>query len=132
MKQDKTKIRRVFSEPFKRQKVQEIEQKLTRISDISNLYGVSCGAIYKWLKQYSTTYQPTIKMVVEMESETHKTKLLRERVAELERIVGVKQIELDFLSELIKVASEQLGVDLRKDFFMKPLMGYKNAKKPTQ
>jgi transposase len=131
MKQDKTKIRRVFSEPFKRQKVQEIEQGLTKISEISNQYGVSCVAIYRWLKKYSSSYKPAIKMVVEMESETLKTKKLQEQVRELERIVGVKQIEIDFLTELIKAASTELGVDLRKDFFTQPSTGFKKEKGTT-
>ncbi len=80
MKQDKTKIRRVFGEPFKRQKVHEIEQGQARVSEISHQYGVSPVAIYRWLKKYSSTYQPTTKVVVEMELEAHKTKLLHQCV----------------------------------------------------
>jgi hypothetical protein len=55
-----------------------------------------------------------------MESEAQKTKLLQQRVAELERIVGQKQIEIDFLNELITVAGAELKVDLKKTFCTKP------------
>ena len=49
-----------------------------------------------------------------MESESHKTKLLQERVAELERIVGKKQMEIDYLNVCLEVASEEVGYDLKK------------------
>jgi len=131
MKQDKIKIRRVFSEPFKRQKVQEIDKGLTYISEVARQYGVSASAVCGWLKKYSPTYQPTTKVVVEMESEAYKTRLLQQRVAELERAVGVKQIELDFLNELVEAASQGLGMDLRKDFFTPRSTDSVGAKKTT-
>ncbi len=120
---DKTKINRTFSESFKRQKVAEIDSGKSSIAEISRLYGVSPSAVYKWLKKYSLSYKPGIKMVVQLESETQKTQQLLKRVAELERVVGIKQLELDFLTTLVKVSSEELGVDLRKDFFIKHSIG---------
>jgi transposase len=116
---DKSKINRTFSEPFKRQKVAEIDSGKSSIAEISRLYGVSLSAIHKWIKQYSLSYKPGIKMVVQLESEAQKTEQLLKRVAELERIVGIKQLELDFANTLIKVSSQELGIDLRKDFFIK-------------
>lgn len=116
---DKTKIRRVFSESFKRAKVAEIDSGKVKISEIAKTYNVSEGAIRKWIRKYSFSYQPTIKMVVEMESETLKTQQLTKKVADLERIIGQKQLEIDFLNTLVKVSSEELGTDLRKVFFIK-------------
>lgn len=116
---DKTKTRRVFSEPFKRAKVAEIDSGQVKISEIANTYNVSEGAIRKWLRKYSFSYQPTLKMVIEMESETHKTQQFAKKVAELERIIGQKQVEIDFLNTLINVSSEEVGMDLRKVFFTK-------------
>lgn len=120
---DKTKIHRTFSEPFKRQKVAELDSGKTKISEISRLYGVDRSAIYKWIKKYSLTYVSTVKMVVEMESETQKTEQLLKKVAELERVIGVKQLEIDFLTTLVKVSSEELGTDLGKVFFTKHSTG---------
>jgi transposase len=54
-----------------------------------------------------------------MESEARKTKLLHSRIAELERIVGQKQIEINFLNELIQTAGAELKVDLKKTFCTK-------------
>ena len=116
---DKTKTHRVFSESFKRAKVAEIDSGKVKIAEIARTYNVTTGAIRKWIRKYSFSYQPTVKMVVEMESETHKTQQLTRKVAELERIIGQKQLEIDFLNTLVKVSSEELGTDLRKVFFTK-------------
>lgn len=116
---DKTKIIRTFSESFKRQKVAEIDAGKIKISDIVKEYGVTDTNVRKWLKKYSLTHKPAIKMVVELESEAQKTAQLAKRVAELERIVGVKQLEIDFLNTLVEVSSQELGTDLRKVFFTK-------------
>ena len=51
-----------------------------------------------------------------MESEQVKTKALQEQVARLERIVGQKQMEIDFLNKLIELASEKYQEDIKKNF----------------
>jgi transposase len=116
---DKTKIIRTFSESFKRQKVAEIDSGKIKISDIVKEYGVSDNNVRRWLRKYSLSHKPAIKMVIELESEAQKTTQLAKRVAELERIVGVKQLEIDFLNTLVEVSSQELGTDLRKVFFIK-------------
>jgi len=50
-----------------------------------------------------------------MQSEEHKTSLLKTRVSELEQIIGQKQLALDYLEKLIALASEDLGYDLKKN-----------------
>ena len=54
-----------------------------------------------------------------MESEEQKTKYFMQRVAELERVVGQKQLEVDFLNKLMEIASAELGFDLKKNFSVK-------------
>jgi len=51
-----------------------------------------------------------------METEEQKTLFYKDKVAELERIVGKKQIEIDFLNKLIEIASSELSVDIKKNF----------------
>ena len=41
--------RRSFSETFKRNKVQEIESKQVRVSDICRQYSVSAASVYRWI-----------------------------------------------------------------------------------
>lgn len=51
-----------------------------------------------------------------MESEEHKTKQLLQKVAELERAVGQKQLHIDYLEKLIEVGGQELKIDLKKTF----------------
>jgi transposase-like protein len=110
------KQRRFFSEEFKKGKVKELTEKRVTIRQVSRLYEVSTVAVYKWLYKYSPHHQQKTTLVVEMESETYKTQQLLQRVAELERIVGQKQLEIDFLNKLFELGSGELGFDLKKNF----------------
>ncbi len=112
--------RRTFSEAFKKQKVKELVNKQINIDELSKLYDVSKTSIYRWLYKYSPHHKKGTTQVVQMESEARKTKLLHSRIAELERKVGQKQIEIDFLNELIQIAGAELKVDLKKTFCTKP------------
>lgn len=55
-------------------------------------------------------------MVVEMESEGKKIEGLLQRIAELERVIGQKQMALDIAQQTIALASEEVGFDLKKKF----------------
>lgn len=121
---------RVFSEAFKRSKVKEIEAKRLKVSEICHLYEVSRGAVYKWLKKYGQKTEKRCKIVIEMESEGHRTKILLERVAELERIVGLKQLEIDYLNELLVIESQEVGYDVKKKHA--PKLSNIFANKPLQ
>ena len=111
-----TKYNRNFSDAFRRQKVSDLESGLLTISALCAQYSISRTTVYKWIYRYSVHHQKGTKQVVQMESEAYKTAQLRARVAELERIIGQKQLALDFLEELVSIASEELGVDLKKNF----------------
>lgn len=106
---------RVFSEAFKKAKVKDIVAGVIKVKEVSDLYQVSRTSVYKWLYLYSNA-EKGVKTVVEMESEQYKTQLLKQRVAELERSVGQKQLEIDFLSCCLKTASDELGYDIKKKY----------------
>jgi transposase len=108
--------RRYFSEAFKREKVDEILSKKITIKELSFLYEINIHVIYKWLHKYSKVKLSGIKIHYEMETEEQKTLFYRDKVAELERIIGIKQIEIDFLNKLIEIASSELNVDIKKNF----------------
>ena len=107
------KFNRTFSEDFKKSIVKDLEKGIVKIRDICEIHNVTRTSVYKWLYLYSNTPKGT-KTVVQMESEVHKTKELYDRVAKLERIVGQKQLEIDYLSKLIELSSEDLGFDIKK------------------
>jgi transposase-like protein len=109
-----SKYNRIFSEDFKRNKVKDLVAKRISLRQICELYQVSRTTVYKWLYKYSSYHSSGVKIVVQMESEAHKTQQLLQRLAELERIVGQKQLELDYVHKLIEIASAELGYDLKK------------------
>lgn len=108
--------RRIFSEEFKRQKVQQLIDKQIGIMELVDLYGISKMTAYRWLYKYSPHYQKGTIQVVQMESEAEKTRRLQTQLAELERVVGQKQMYIDYLEKLIELAAESLRVDIKKNF----------------
>lgn len=135
MRQSKAKLKirevRCFSEEFKKSKVRELVNKQITVIQLSRVYGVTRAAVYKWLYKYSADHQQKSTLVVQMESESYKTQRLQQRVAELERIVGQKQLEIDFLSRLIEIASEEIGYDVKKNFSPKLSSGTASDEKNT-
>lgn len=107
---------RTFSEEFKRRKVQEIETGITKVSEISKAYSVSRAAVYKWIFIYSKSMKKKERLIVEAESDTQKINTLKKRIAELERALGQKQIQLDFKEKMIELAEETYQVDIKKKF----------------
>jgi transposase len=110
----KPRIKRHFSEDFKRSKVRELEKRITTIADISRTYEVNRASVYKWIYKYSAMAKKQVKVVVEAKSDTQRIKALEERIKELERIVGQKQLLLEFKDKMIEIAEETYGVDIKK------------------
>ena len=119
----KSRLLRNFSEGFKKQKVREIERNLCTVSEISREYEVSRAAVYKWIYKYSAMRKKGVKQIVESKSDTKKIQALRERVKELERIIGQKQLLLDFQEKVIELAEQEYKVDIKKKFGGKPFSG---------
>jgi transposase len=105
---------RYFSEEFKRQKVSDIEKKLVSIGQVCRQYQVSKTSVAKWLNKYSPMRKKREKMVYETDSDTLKMKNMQERIKELERAVGQKQLKIDFLEKMIEIAGEDLKIDIKK------------------
>ncbi len=106
--------KRYFSESFKKQKVKEIDNKVTTVRQVCKLHEVSRSAVYKWLNKYSFYNKQKVRLIVEPMSDSHKIEELQKRIRELERMVGIKQIELEFKEKMIDIAEEMYGVDIKK------------------
>jgi len=122
---------RRFSEDFKKGKVKELERNLASISDICKTYCVSRTSIYKWIYKYSIMAKKNVRQVVEAKSDTKKIQALEERIKELERLVGQKQILLEFKDKMIEIAEKTYGVDIKKKVSSKPSSGSISTKKDT-
>lgn len=121
--------RRVFSDEFKKKKVREIEQKQTTIAEISSTYEVRPSAVWLWVKKYGSKRSKGAKLVVEEESDTRKIKELQSKIAELERLLGQKEVQLVFQDKLITIAEETYGIDIKKNSGTPPSSGSGNTEK---
>lgn len=126
------RVQRYFSEDFKRKKVKEIEQNLATVVQISREYEVSRAAVYRWVYKYSAVRKKGIKQVVEAQSDTVKITRLRDEVREMERVVGQKQIKIDFLEKMIELAEKEYGIDIKKKYSSMPLSGSGQTGKRTR
>lgn len=104
---------RRFSHTFKLAKVREIEQGKATVSQIVKAYEVTDSAVYKWLKNYGTMKKPE-RTIVESKSDTSKIVSLQKRIADLERIVGQKELELQFKDKMIELAELKHGIAIKK------------------
>ena len=112
--ENKPQFQRSFSEEFKKKKIRELERNITSVTDISRTYSVSRSSVYKWIYKYSAMAKKQVKQVVEAKSDTQKIKALEERIKELERIVGQKQLLLEFKDKMIEIAEATYDVDIKK------------------
>lgn len=112
---------RIFSEDYRRYVVSEYEQGKFGVMALSRLHKVSYQTIYKWIDKYSSTVKPALQIVEMKHSSERKLKEYEKRINELEQIVGKKQIQLDYLEELLNLASEHFGLDIKKNLSTKGL-----------
>lgn len=123
---------RYFSESFKRKKVDEIDRHLCTVSEISKEYQVSTTAIYKWIYKYSALRNREMKQVIELQSDTRKIQALKEKIKQLEQLIGQKQIQIEFQDKVLELASEETGIDLKKRLKMLQSAGTCSTKKNTK
>jgi transposase-like protein len=125
--ENKKRIRN-FSEVFKREKVRMLEDRKVTVRQLSKIYDVSETAIYQWVRKYSTLISKSERIVIEKESEGAKTLELLQKLGELERAVGQKQLQIDYLEKVIELGSEEVGFDIKKKFASGQSLGLPGSK----
>ena len=95
--------KRIFSEDFKKSLVKDYESGKFSVLQLSQLYSIATPVLYRWIYRYSTYQKKNIKIVEMAGSSSQKLKELQKKVAELERIVGQKQLNIDFLEKIAKI-----------------------------
>ena len=131
MQKKPSRQNRFFSDTFKRQKIKELDQNLTTIMEISKDYEVSRTAVYNWVYKYSERYTKDVNQVVQLQSEQQKTRHFKTRIAELERIIGQKQMTIDFLEKMIEIGEKEFGINIKKKFSSHHLLGSEPIKENT-
>jgi transposase len=120
---------RIFSEEFKKTCVKEYETGLFTVLELGKLYQIQTALIYRWIHKYSTYNKRRIKVVEMANSSKQKIKDLQKKIAELERIVGQKQLNIDFLDKMIELAKDHYGVDIKKNLDTPPSSGSEKTSK---
>jgi transposase len=105
---------RYFSPDFKKRKVSEIDRNLVSISEVAREYQVSQTSIYRWIYKYSKMRKKQEKQVVESKSDTKKLAELREKIKELEQMLGQKEAEVMILNKMIELTEEETGMEIKK------------------
>ncbi len=111
----KIRKKRIYSEGFKKEIVSIFESGQLSVIQIEKLYNINNKSIYDWIYKYSKFNEKGSRVVEMKESNINKIKELEKRLKELERIVGQKQIKIDYLNKLIEIASKELGVEIKKN-----------------
>ncbi len=119
----KSSYNRYFSNDFKQKRVRELESNLVSIADICKTYHVSRTSVYRWIYKYSSMAKKDVKQVVEAKSDTKKIQLLEERVKDLERALGQKQMMIDIKDKMIEIAEETYDIDIKKKLVSKASSG---------
>jgi transposase len=114
---------RQFSEELKLKVVKDIETGKATIAQVCREFSVSNVSVYKWLNKYSQFHKRGAKIIVELKSEAYRSKELEKKVQDLEAALGRKQLEVEFLNKLIELASDDLGVDIKKKHYTQPSTG---------
>lgn len=120
---------RIYSEEFKKELVSLFESGKFSVFQLEKLYGVRNPTIYRWIYKYSTFNKQGYRVVEMKQSSSNKLKELEQKVKELERLVGQKQIKIDYLEKMIDIAKDELAIDIKKNFNTSPSGGFVASKK---
>ena len=107
---------RKFTEDFKRQVVKEYESGTFSVRQLGRLYGLANQQIYSWIYKFSIFNEKGYRIVEAKDSSAIKLKEMEERIKELERSIGQKQIKIDFLEKMIDIAKTDLNIDIKKNY----------------
>jgi transposase len=107
---------RKFSEEFKKSIVNDFESGKFSVPQLERLHSIDCKSIYNWIYKYSRSNERGQRIVEMKDSSTQKLKALEQKIKDLERTVGQKQIQIDYLEKMIDIAKDELDIDIKKNF----------------
>lgn len=111
----RVRSRRRFSEEFKLARVKEYESGEFTILELARMYTITPAVLYRWIYKLSKFNKKNVVIVESKDSSSKKLKDYERRIVELERIVGQKQLKIDYLEKLFEMAQSDLGIDLKKN-----------------
>ena len=125
----KIRKRRSYTDGFKKELVNGFESGEFSVLQLEKLYGISSTVIYRWIYKFSIFNEKGIRVVEMKQSSSLKLKELAQKVKELERIVGQKQIKIDYLEKMIDIAKDEFDIDIKKKHNTPQSTGLEKTKK---
>lgn len=120
---------RKFSEDFKLKIVRQYERGEMSVLELEKYYQVSNPTIYNWIYKYSDYNKKEIQVVEFKNSQMNKVAELEERIKELERTVGQKQMHVDYLEKMIDLAKKEYDIDIKKNSNTPQSSGFRHINK---
>lgn len=117
--------KRLYSEDFKQRILQLFESGQRTVLELTREYDLREQTVYNWIYKYSKYNKKGVQIVEIKNSQQSKIKQLEQQVKELQRIVGRKQIRIDYLEKMVDLAGEHYGIDLKKNSTTPPCGGSK-------
>jgi transposase-like protein len=81
--------------------------------ELSVRYGYSLGTLHRWVKE-AEQEKPVKRIGVESEAQLDKEEGLEEEVKRLRKELKMTRLHNEFLNELIDIAGQEMGIDIRK------------------
>jgi len=105
-----------YSQAFKQQVVREYEAGAS-IYSLQQKYGIGAhNTVKRWLKQYGRSgFRAEVVHIQTVEDQVE-FRAMKQRIAELESALAHSVLENRMLTTTIEVASQSLGLDLKKNF----------------
>lgn len=105
---------RKYTDDFKRSIVSDFERGNYSVPQLEKLHNISNSLIYRWIYKFSTFNEKGFRVVEMKQSSSLKLKELAQKVKDLERIVGQKQIKIDYLEKMIDISKDEFDIDIKK------------------
>jgi transposase len=121
--------KRRFSKEFKKSLVSDFESGRFSVLQLSRLHQISNQTIYNWITKLSTFNDSTFRIVEMKDSTSERLKHQDQKIKDLERIVGQKQINIEFLEKMIELAKADLGIDIKKNYSTPQSTGSESTEK---
>jgi len=115
LRDKKKKVKKVYSEEWKRDKIRLLEEGKTRVVDLVRTYGVSDASIYNWKKKYGKIPKCE-KIVVEQRSDYLKSVALQKQLLDHQAIVGKMHIQIEYYKGILEEINKLYNIDAEKKF----------------
>jgi transposase-like protein len=113
-----------YSTAFKLKVVEQIERGELTVSQARRVYDIRGGqTIQKWLVKHGKSHLLSRVVRIEMKDEKDRIKELEAEKKKLESALAQAHVDNLFLKELVVIAKEEYGIDLKKNTATKPSSG---------